>query len=123
MAQIKTFKELKVWVKAHELVLEIYKITKNFPPEEKFGLISQIRRAAISIASNLVEGFRRKSLKDSLYFYNIAEGSLEELKYQLILSRDLKFITDDEFNKVSNLADEVGGMLYCWIQSQKQKLN
>ncbi|MFA6215524.1 MAG: four helix bundle protein [Patescibacteria group bacterium] len=122
MAKIKTFQDLKVWQKSHELVLEIYQITKNFPDSEKFGLVSQTRRAVISIASNIVEGFRRKSLKDSLNFYNIADGSLEELKYQLIASRDLKFITSDEFRKAASLADEVGRMLYCWIQSQKQKL-
>ncbi|MBI3290656.1 four helix bundle protein [Candidatus Falkowbacteria bacterium] len=119
MAQIKTFKELKVWQKAHGLVLAIYEITQNFPSEEKFGLTSQMRRASISIAGNIVEGFRRKSLKDTLHFYNIAEGSLEELKYQLILSRDLEFVTNDEFNKVNNLEDEVGAMLYSWIKSQK----
>ena len=123
MAQIKTFKELKVWVKAHELVLEIYKITKNFPPEEKFGLISQMRRAVIFIASNLVEGFRRKSLKDSLYFYNIADSSLEELKYQLLLSLNLKFITNDEFRQAISLSEEVSKMLYFWIKSLRQKMN
>ena len=123
MAQIRTFQDLKVWQRGHELVLIIYQLTKNFPREEKFGLTSQIRRAAVSVACNIVEGFRRKSVKDSLHFYNIADGSLEELKYQLILSRDLKLITNDEFNRVFALSSEVSKMLYFWIRSIKAKLN
>jgi len=123
MTQIRTFKELKVWQKAHELTLLIYKITENFPTTEKFGLISQMRRAAVSIVCNIVEGFRRKSLKDSLNFYNIADGSLEELKYQLLLSLDLKFITNDEYKKVISLAEEVSKMLYFWIRSLKPKVS
>lgn len=120
MAQIKTFKDLKAWQKSHELVLEIYKITQNFPAEEKFGLVSQMRRAAVSIASNIVEGLRRKSRKDSLNFYNMAESSLEELKYQLLLSFNLKFINNNEFDKVMDSANWAGATLYYWVQSQKQ---
>lgn len=123
MAQIKTFKEIRVWHKAHELVLLIYKITKNFPSEERFGLTSQIRRATISIASNIVEGFRRKTLKDTLNFYNISESSLEEVKYQLLLAFDLQFINNDEFTKTKALTEQVGGMLYLWIKSQKEIKN
>lgn len=122
MAQIKTFQDLRVWQKAHELVLGIYKITQNFPSSEKFGLSIQIRRASVSVVSNIVEGFRRKTLKDSLNFYNISDSSLEELKYQLILSFNLKFITSDEFDEICSLAEEVDKMLYRWIQSQKNKL-
>ena len=122
MAQIRTFKDLKVWQKAHELALAVYQTTKHFPVEEKFGLITQLRRAAVSVVSNLVEGFRRKSLKDSLNFYNIADSSLEELKYQLILSRDLKFIAPDQFNNIYSLTEEVGKMLCRWTQSHKSKL-
>ena len=121
MAQIRTFKELKVWEKSHELVLNIYAITQNFPKEEKFGLTSQIRRAAISVASNIVEGFRRRTLKDSLHFYNIADGSLEEVKYQLLLSLDLKFINRNDFNNALNLAEATSKMLFFWIKSQKSK--
>jgi|SRR3989344_8170188 len=119
--QIRTFKDLKVWAKAHQLVLEVYLITKKFPAEEKFGLTSQIRRAAVSVACNIVEGFRRKSIKDSLNFYNIADGSLEELKYQSILSHDLGLINEAEFNKTFRLAEEVSKMLFFWIKSLKSK--
>lgn len=111
---MKSFKELKVWQKAHELVLCIYKITKKFPEDEKFGLISQMRRAAVSIASNIVEGFHRYSDKVSNNFYDIADGSIEELKYQLILSKDLKYLSLDDYDLTSGLSEEVSKMLHAW---------
>lgn len=80
------FEDLEVWKKAHELVLKIYNITADYPSEEKFGLVSQMRRAAISIPANIAEGFKKRGLKDKVNFYNIAQGSLEELRYYLILS-------------------------------------
>lgn len=86
---MKTFRDLKVWQTPHKLVLEIYKITKNFPKEEKFGLIPQIRRSASSIPTNIVEGFKRRSDKEYGYFLNIADSSVEESKYHLILAHDL----------------------------------
>lgn len=78
--KIKKFKDLVVWQKAHNLTLEIYKITQKFPPDEKYGIVSQMRRAAYSIPANIVEGHSRKSKKEFLQFLNIAKGSLEELK-------------------------------------------
>lgn len=120
---VKTFKDLIVWNKAHEMTLCVYQITENFPTAEKFSLMSQIRRSAVSVPSNIVEGQRRKSIKDSLHFYNIAEGSLEELKYQLLLSFDLNFLNPDEFKKANNLAEETGKLLYRWIQSQKKYIS
>ena len=122
MAQIGTFQDLKVWQRGHALVLAVYQVTKDFPNEEKFGLTSQMRRAAVSVVSNIVEGFRRKSVKDSLHFYNIADGSLEELKYQLILSRDLKLISEDVFSHAIGLSAEVSKMLYFWTKSIKEKI-
>jgi len=118
MGKIKTFQDIKVWQKAHELTLKIYKLTKSFPVDEKFGLVNQMRRATVSIASNIVEGFERKSFKDSLHFYNISDGSLEELKYQLFLARDLKYITEKEYNEIIILSEEVSKMLNGWIKSQ-----
>ncbi|MDD2656417.1 MAG: four helix bundle protein, partial [Patescibacteria group bacterium] len=84
--KIKLFTDLMAWKKSHELVLYVYKITKDYPKDELFGLISQSKRAASSVAANIVEGFRRQGLKDSLKFYNQADASLEELKYHLILA-------------------------------------
>ncbi|MDP8261204.1 MAG: four helix bundle protein [Candidatus Kappaea frigidicola] len=109
---MKTFKDLKVWQKAHMLVLEIYKITRNFPNEEKFGLTSQLRRSASSVPANIVEGFKRKSKRDYSHFLNIADASLEETKYHIILSNDLNYLDEAVTNKVSSMCDEVGKMLY-----------
>jgi len=117
-----TFKDLLVWQKAHALTKLIYEITGSFPISEKFSLANQIRRAAVSVPSNVVEGLRRKSLKDSLNFFNIAEGSLEELKYQLLLSFELKFMDRERFEKAEDLACQTGKLLYRFIQSQKKNL-
>ena len=119
MAQIKTFRDLKVWEKAHQLVLAIYQITSKFPAQEKYGLVLQMRRAAISVASNIVEGFKRRSRKESLNFYNISDGSLEELKYQLLLARDLGYLAQSDFNFVNSLAEETGRTLNGWLKSQR----
>ncbi len=89
---IKTFRDLKVWEKAHCLVLSVYKVTKKFPAEEKYVLVSQIRRSAASVPTNIVEGFKRKTDKDYAHFLNMADSSLEETKYQIMLARDLGYI-------------------------------
>lgn len=119
MASIKTFKDLMAWQKSHVLALNIYKICKNFPKFEEFGLANQMRRCAVSIASNIAEGFKRKNCKESCRFYNISEGSLEELKYQLLLAKDLEYISDNEYQMFEQLTDEVGRLLNGWIKIQK----
>jgi len=103
---------IKVWQKAHELVLEIYRVAKNFPSSEKYGLTAQLRRAAASIATNIVEGYKRRSDKDFAHFLNIADSSLEETKYHLLLAFDLKYPNKNEYERLSKLADEVGRMLF-----------
>src|SRR6476646_2487400 len=90
MEPAKTFRDLIVWQKAHQYVLSVYKFTKTFPKEEQFVLTSQYRRAAVSIAANIVEVFKKKGKKDKLRFFNIAQGSLEECRYYEILSKDLE---------------------------------
>ena len=107
---ILSFQDLKVWQKAHNLVLEIYRLSKGFPDDEKFGLTSQIRRSAVSIAANIAEGYK-KSRKDFLRFLDIAEGSLEETKYHLILANDLGYYPKQVFQALFDLASEVGKML------------
>lgn len=119
MAGIKTFKELTVWQKSHELVLLVYKVCVQYPKFEEFGLASQSRRCAVSIPSNIAEGFKRKHRADSIHFYNISEGSLEELKYQILLAKDLGYISVNQYNEIIALADEVGKLLYGWIKIQK----
>ena len=117
----KTYKEVIVWQKAHQLAIKIYKITKKFPPEEKFGLVSQMRRSAISVPSNIVEGYHRKNYKDALHFFNISESSLKELEYQTLLSYDLNYLNKDEFSKIKNLQNEVGKLLTKWKQTYYKK--
>lgn len=119
MVAVMTFNDLAVWKKAHELVLEVYKITDKYPKHEIFGLSSQSRRCAVSVASNIVEGFKRKNKLDSLHFYNIAEGSLEELKYQLLLAKDLKYIKQEQYKELITLAEETGRLLFGWKKVQK----
>jgi len=119
MATVKTFAEIIAWKKGHELVLEIYKLTKKFPKEEQYRLTDQICRAVISFPSNIAEGFKRNGLKDSIHFYNIAQGSLEECKYQLLLSRDLGYITKEEYGRTLKLAEEAGRLLHAWTKIQR----
>lgn len=109
MTPTKPFIGLEVWKKAHNLVLDIYKINKIFPKEEIFGLTNQIRRAGVSIAANLVEGYKRKGKADKLRFYNISQASLEEVKYRVILLKDLNYIESDTL-LLSNI-NEIGKML------------
>ncbi len=116
---IKSFQELLVWQKAHKLALEVYRVTNVFPKFELLNLVSQMRRCAVSVPSNIAEGFTRQTLKESLRFYNIADGSLEELKYQLILSKDLQYLKAEDYQKINSLAEEVGKLLNGWKKSQK----
>jgi len=98
---IKNFTDLTSWQEAHKLVLFIYSISKKFPKEEQFGLTSQLRRAAISITSNIAEGFSRNSFREKAQFYSVALGSLTEAENQLLLARDLKYIDDSEHKQVT----------------------
>lgn len=115
---VQTFQDLIVWQKAHRLVLLVYKFTEPYPRHELFGLTSQSRRCAVSVPSNIAEGFKRRTKIDSAHFCNMAETSLEELKYDLILSRDLKYITTEQFHEAMQLAEEVGRLLNGWKKSK-----
>lgn len=112
-----SFRDLVVWQKSHKLTLEIYKITSSFPSEEKFGLISQMRRAAYSIPANIVEGHSRKSKKEFLQFLSIAKGSLEELKYFIILVTDLEYISVEMTNRLEGYSEEVSKILFAFTKS------
>lgn len=109
----KTFKDLKVWQKAHEFVLLVYRVTADFPPHELYGLTSQFRRAAVSIAANIVEGFRKKGVKDKLRFYNISQGSLEECRYYLILSNDLQYT---QIETLQSVLEDTSRLLNAYSQ-------
>jgi len=113
--KIARFEDLSVWQKAHQLVLQVYRITGSFPAEERFGLSSQMRRAAVSVPANLAEGFKKRGVKDKLNFYNIAQGSLEELRYYLILSKDLGYLSDN--HEMVEATDVIARMLHGLIAS------
>ena len=98
-------KELKIWIKAIDLAVEVYRVTSSFPPEEKFGLTSQSRRAAVSIFSNIAEGAGRSSLKEFKYFLGIANGSSFELQTQLFISNKLGLINSEDLKKLLLLID------------------
>lgn len=119
MSPIRSWQELTVWKKAHELTLLTYQLTNKFPAQERYGLCSQMRRAAVSVASNVVEGFHRRGVKDSLSFYNISSGSLEELRYQFLLARDLNYISEIEYTQAINSATAVSKLLFAWAKSQR----
>jgi len=99
--KIRSFTDLQAWKESHKLVLMVYQATKNFPKEELFGLTSQIRRAAVSITSNIVEGFSRNSLKEKTQFYYISKGSISELQSQLLIAKDLMYISKEDFDKIA----------------------
>ena len=103
-----SFRDLIVWQKSHGLVLEVYTLTRRLPKEELFGLVSQMRRAAVSIPANIAEGFKRRGKPDKARHMNIAQGSLEELQYFLILCADLSYLPSDP---VGDRLNEVGRML------------
>jgi four helix bundle protein len=108
------FTQLKVWQAAHEVTLAVYKLTPLFPMEERFCLAQQMRKASVSIAANIAEGYGRRSPADKAHFYTISEGSAEELKYYLILARDLSYI--DPVPELASRLDEVSRMLWGLIQ-------
>ncbi len=114
---ITTFKDIIAWQLAHELTLEVYRVVAEFPDFEKFGFANQLRRAVVSVPSNIAEGFKRKGVDDGVRMYNIAEASLEEVKYQLLLSKDLHYITDDEYQKIHEKCESVGRTLNGWIKN------
>ena len=109
------FEDIYAWQKAHAFVLLVYKVTGHFPKVERFGLISQFRRAAVSIEANIAEGYKKLSKADKLRFFNISQGSLEECRDYIILSRDLGFLQEGEFEALYISIEEASKLLnaYC----------
>jgi len=112
-----SFKDLLVWQKVHQFIMEVYRISKNFPKDEIYGLTSQFRRAAVSIPANIAESYTRKGEKDKLRFYNISQGSLEECRYYIILSNDLGYMKNSEIDK---LFEEISKMLVSYMNKIRQ---
>jgi len=120
--KIKDFYNLDVWKKGHELVLEIYKITKDFPKEEKFGIIDQLRRASSSITANIAEGFERYHFNDKIKFYYQARGSVAEVQNFLLLSKDLGYIKVEKCEELNKQADIIRQLIKGLIRAiEKQK--
>jgi four helix bundle protein len=108
---------LEVWKLAHQLTLEVYKITQNFPKSEQFGLMSQMRRSVSSVPTNIIEGQARQYKKEFIQFLYIAKGSLEETNYHLYLSKDLGYITEHDYVFLFELCTRIKMMLYKLIKS------
>jgi len=106
-----SFQDLDVWKKSHELTLDIYRLTSEFPKDEKYRLGDQLRRSASSIPANIAEGKGRSSQKEFLRFLDIARGSVEETKYHLLLAKDLSYIPENDYNKFAETYGTVGKML------------
>ena len=118
---LKSYKDLNVWQKAYSLCLTIYKLTGSFPGEEKYGLTSQIRRAAVSVPSNIAEGYGRKSIKEYIQLLYVAYGSICELETQILLSGDLKYIETGDLERLQQETGEVERMLKALIKSLENK--
>ena len=117
--KIKSFTDLVVWKKGHELVIAVYKITKNFPKDELYSLTNQMRRAAASITSNIAEGFGRQGYKEKIQFYYLAQGSLIELKNQLLIAKDVDYLNKTDFIKLAEKANNTHKLLQGLITKSK----
>lgn len=115
-------RDLQVWAKAHRLTLELYRVSRQFPREEIYGITSQLRRAAVSIGANLAEGCGRRTSNELARFVRVAMGSASELDYHLLLSRELGFMTGDDFASASATLTEVRKMLTSFLQSVEEQI-
>lgn len=119
--KIRSFTDLTAWKEAHKLALLIYELTELFPQKEIHALTNQMRRCAISISSNIAEGFSRQTKKEKIQFYYTAKGSLTELQNQLLISRDVKYITKEAFNNVAQQTVVVSRLITGLIRSIKNR--
>lgn len=117
-----SFKEVIAWQKAHQFVINIYKTCAHFPSYEKYGLCSQFQRAAVSIAANIAEGYRKNGMADKLKFLNIAQGSLEECRYYIILARDLEYINNEKYNELNQEIEETSKLVNAYYRGIKDRI-
>ncbi len=113
---MRDFRQLKVWEKSHHFTLQVYKITGHFSSDERFGLTSQLRRAAASVSTNIAEGCGRNSERELARFMSIAAGSASEVEYQLLLARDLKYIQNETYIEMNQQVNEIKRMLNSFVQ-------
>lgn len=121
--KIKTYFELDVWQKAHELALAVFRMTEQFPKADQFGIVSQVRRSCSSIAANIAEGFGRGTTKEFLRSLQIARGELEETRYFMLLSRDLGKISGEDFGRINAECDSTGRLINALGRSLRTKLH
>jgi len=119
--KVKCFQDLSVWQEAHKLALEIYRIGAKFPAAERFGIISQLRRSASSVAANIAEGFGRGTTRELLRCLRIARGELEEMRYFLLLSKDLGYFAGEEMEGFNQRCDSVGQLINALGRSLKER--
>ena len=119
---METHKDLRVWQQSIEMVTSIYLMTQSFPKEEMFGLVSQLRRASVSVPSNIAEGYARGTDKEKLHFLRISSGSMSEVETQLLLSLNLGYIDQEKYNELSEIVTSVWKQLNSLITSIKKKL-
>lgn len=115
--KIKTFQDLKAWQESHKLVLMVYQETKKYPSDERFALTNQSRRAAVSVSSNITEGFGRFSARDKYHFFTMAKTSLAELQNQLIVARDMKYMPCQSFNELYEQSEYAGSLVKGLMRS------
>ena len=119
----KTFREVEAWKRAHEFVLAFYKTKQMFPDDEKFALIPQFQRAAVSIAANIAEGYKKLSKADKLRFFNIAQGSLEECRYYIILCHDVGYYSDETSNDMWETIEKASAFLNAYSKAVKEDIS
>lgn len=119
--KIKSFTDLKAWQESHKLAIDIYRLTESFPTNEQYGLISQLKRAASSVTSNIAESFGRSSSKDTEHFFVMATGSLYEIKSQLLLAKDLGFVGLEDFNAIAEQTNLAHKLLNGLLRSHKNR--
>lgn len=119
--KIKSFTDLNAWREGHKLVLMIYKVTQDFPKEERYSLVDQMRRCAISVTSNIAEGFSRQSYREKVQFYSMALGSLTELQNQLLVAKDVNYLKNGKFKEIANQSVVVHKIIVGLIKSSKTR--
>ena len=121
MQMTQSFKDIVAWQKAHAFVIQVYQACALFPAHERYGLCSQFERAAVSIAANIAEGYRKDGIADKLRFLNISQGSLEECRYYILLSYDLSYIDSDRYNNMNQSIEEVSRILNAYYRGIKER--
>jgi len=122
MESTRSFKDIVAWQKAHTFIINVYHTTKDFPNFERFGLCSQFQRAAVSIAANIAEGYRRSSEQEKLRFLNISQGSLEECRYYILLSKDLNYIDTVKYDKLNAQIEDTSRLLNAYYNTIRGKV-